>query len=79
MKPTGLSWNQAELINIYTYIYNIYIYIYIGDLISEVYDIVHLTNIFFCLDCDNQKFNFSVQSGKQTNEVGNKKKILNFE
>ena len=51
----------------------------VGDLVSEVYDIVHLTNISLWLDCDNQKFNFSVQSGKQTNEVGNKKKILNFE
>ena len=39
---------------------------YVGDLISEVYDIVHLANISFHLDCDDQKFNFSDQSRKQT-------------
>ena len=64
MKSTGLSRNQAELIKKFKYV---------GDLISEVYDIAHLTNISSRLDCDNQKLNLSDQSGKQTNSVGNKK------
>ena len=64
MKSAGLSWNQAELTKKIKYA---------GDLISEAYDIVHLANISFRLDCDNQKLNFSDQSGKQTNSAGNKK------